>query len=234
MSRASDDVVELPLADTLRGYDLWSETYEDAENSLLAASRVVLDARPLGAGGRDVIELGCGTGRNVARVLAEGARSYLGVDGSAGMLDRARRRAVDPHVAWLLADLTAPLAVASAAFDVALIVLVLEHVGDPRPLFAEVARMLRPGGRLRIVDIHGALVSAGTVAHFVRDRREIRFTSVAHSPERLADVLRASGLEPLRIGEVVVDQGLIARVPDIGRYAGRSVLLDVDAVRPGS
>jgi hypothetical protein len=57
---------------------------------------------------------------------------------------------------------------------------------------------------------------------------------VAHAPERLADALRASGLDGTRIDEVVADRALVARVPGLAGPAGRPVLLDLEAVRAGS
>jgi SAM-dependent methyltransferase len=51
----------------------------------------VLRRAPLAVAGRDVLELGCGTGKNTGW-LAEHARTVVGLDFSAGMLARARER----------------------------------------------------------------------------------------------------------------------------------------------
>src|SRR5687767_14151773 len=74
------------------GYDLWSTAYDELDNPLVAmAERALAELLP-GLRGQRVVELGCGTGRNAGPVLAAGARAYHGVDGSAGMLARARDR----------------------------------------------------------------------------------------------------------------------------------------------
>lgn len=215
---------------TLAGYDRWSAGYDAHDNPMVAASEVALDRRPLEVAGRDVVELGCGTGRNLARILAGGARRYLGLDGSPGMLEQARRRGDDPRVSWALADLAAPLPLPDASADLVLIVLVLEHLTAIGRLLGEVGRVLRPGGALRIVDIHPGLVAGGTVAHFAVDDGEVRFSSTAHDLAALRHALDAAGLGPALITEVIAEDDLVAVVPRLAKHAGRAVLVDVAAV----
>jgi len=233
MSARSDDSLELlSPTDTLRGYDLWSTQYDGGDNPMIAATAWSLDARPLALRDARVLELGCGTGRNAARVLAGGARAYLGVDGSAGMLDLARARVADPRCAWKLAALDHEIALGDpGSFDVALIVLVLEHLRSLSPLFATAARALRPGGVLRIAEIHPSLVGAGTVAHFHDGAREVRFTSVAHDLVGLQRQLSGAGFAIAHIEEHLADGALLAAVPRLAKHRGRAVVLDVAATR---
>src|SRR5688500_1417055 len=97
-------VVPLAPEETLAGYDRWAGSYDAMANPMVAATELVLDRAPLACTGLDVIEFGCGTGRNVARVLREGARSYRGVDGSPGMLARARAEIADPRASFVDGD----------------------------------------------------------------------------------------------------------------------------------
>jgi len=125
----------------------------------------VLHSAPLGCADADVVELGCGTGRNVVRVIGEGARSYVGVDGSPGMLSVATHRYCDSRIAFVQADLLAPWTPARP-FDFALLVLVLEHLPALEVLAETLARSVRAGGRVRIVDLHPERIAAGALAHF--------------------------------------------------------------------
>jgi SAM-dependent methyltransferase len=228
--RPSPSVIDLPADRTLDGYDRWAASY-DHGNPLVALSERVLDARPLACADLDVVELGCGTGRNAPRVLAEGARTYVGVDGSPGML--ARAAGDDPRVQWRRGDLLAPapLPVDAASADLVLVVLVLEHLSTLAPLAAEAARVLRPDGRLRVVDIHADLVRAGTRAQFRDGDAELRFTSAAHDAAAITEALAAAGLRVTRADDVLADAAAIAAVPKLARHAGRPVLLDLEATR---
>jgi SAM-dependent methyltransferase len=222
----------LPYRATLAGYDLWSQHYDADDNPLIAATGWALDRRPLGAAGAKVVELGCGTGRNVARILAEGARAYLGVDGSPGMLDRARQRVLDPRCRWLAHDVASSPDLGVGAFDLAVIVLVIEHLADLAPPLAAIARALRPGGRLRIVDLHPDRVAAGTVAHFAHGAGEVRFTSVVHRVEDLAAAVARAGMVTERVDEDRADPDLVAAVPRLGKHRGERIVVDLAARRP--
>src|SRR5689334_3937856 len=90
--------------------------------------------------GKDVLEVGCGTGLILERV-AGFARTARGIDLSAGMLARARARGL----AVAQASATA-LPIATASVDVAYSFKVLAHVHDIAAALREMARVVRPGG----------------------------------------------------------------------------------------
>jgi SAM-dependent methyltransferase len=220
-------------AATLRDYDRWARTYDRDPNPMIAATAWVLDQAPLAVAGARVVEIGCGTGRNLARVLAGGAVAYLGVDGSPNMLAaaRARAEAADPRVEFAQAEVGDGLPVADAACDAALIVLVLEHLAALAPLCAELARIVRPGGHVRIVELHADRIAAGTVAHFQLDDGEVRFTSAAHAPAALAAALTDAGFGAVRFVEHRAAGALLAAVPKLAKHAGGAVVLDLVATR---
>jgi len=93
------------------------------------------------------LDLGCGTGRNLP-LLPAGARA-VGLDPAADALRRARRRA--PAVPLLIARAEA-LPFRDGTFDTVLSGLVFCSVGDPPGGLAEVRRVLRPGGELRMLE----------------------------------------------------------------------------------
>ncbi|HEX9243889.1 MAG TPA: metalloregulator ArsR/SmtB family transcription factor [Anaeromyxobacter sp.] len=98
-----------------------------------------------------VADLGCGTGA-VAADLAPRFRKVVAVDQSGEMLRAARRRLaglsnVELHEARLEA-----LPLADASCDAVLAVLVLSYLEDPGAALREAERVLRPGGRLVVVE----------------------------------------------------------------------------------
>ncbi|HLL45229.1 MAG TPA: class I SAM-dependent methyltransferase [Longimicrobiaceae bacterium] len=224
--------VPVSLGDTLGAYDLWSQAYDTFDNPLIAMTEHALDAAPLQLAGRRVLELGCGTGRNARRLLALGATSYVGVDGSPGMLERARAQLEDPRAHWLQADLASPVPLADGCADEVLLCLVLEHVPQLGPLFQEVHRLLAPGGRVRGLEIHPRLVQAGTQAHFWHEGREYRLASFPHTAQDFVAALSAAGLEPAALCEWYGTQAAEAHCAKLRKHRGLPVVLDVRASRP--
>jgi len=93
-----------------------------------------------------VAELCCGMGE-VLKLFGTKARFGVGVDVSIPMLEMARRAGSDrPEYLYVQGDATR-LPLDDACVDTVLMLGGVHHVSDRRALFAEVARVLRPGGR---------------------------------------------------------------------------------------
>lgn len=131
-----------------RYYDAFSKTYERHRGSNDPGGyHELLDELEAGyvaryGGGKDVLEVGCGTGLVLQRI-ARFARSAQGVDLSAGMLERARARGLDVTQASAL-----ELPFEDASFDVTCSFKVLAHIPEIERALAEMARVTRPGGHI--------------------------------------------------------------------------------------
>jgi SAM-dependent methyltransferase len=98
-----------------------------------------------------VADLGCGTGA-LAAELAPNVRKVVAVDQSAAMLRTARKvLAAHPNVELHEARLEA-LPLAPRSCDAAIASLVLAYLADPAAALREAHRVLRPGGRLVVVE----------------------------------------------------------------------------------
>ena len=120
---------------------------------------------PLALEGRDILELGCGTGKNTA-FLAEQANRVIAVDFSEGMIARAHERIVTSNVRFVRHDVTEVWPVPSASVDVVVANLILEHVHDLAIVFFEAARVLRPGGQFFFCELHPYRQLTGSKAQF--------------------------------------------------------------------
>ena len=96
--------------------------------------------------GRRILDAGCGSGALFAQLRDRGA-TVTGVDLSAGVLQRARRR-LGADADLRVADLACPLPFPDDAFDDVIASLVLHHLEDWEPTLTELRRVLTPGGRL--------------------------------------------------------------------------------------
>lgn len=90
-----------------------------------------------------ILEVGCGPGELAERVQRELGVQVVAVDQSERMVELARSRGVDAR----LGDVQ-QLAFADESFDVALAAWMLYHASDLDRAVGELARVLRPGGRL--------------------------------------------------------------------------------------
>lgn len=149
-----------------------------------------------------VLDLAAGTGELCRLAMKRGA-VLLGVDLSAGMLAVARRRA---DCALIQADAEA-LPIPDGSVDAVTCGFALRNFVALEPVLAEAARVLRPGGRLVLLDVAGprnAFVAAGHAAYFrhvvpligalVSDREAYAYlpASVAYlpAPARLVCLVR--------------------------------------------
>ncbi len=143
--------------DEMRALDLDAPSVEAALLNLLPRQNI----------GR-ALDVGTGTGR-LLELLAPRVTAGLGVDASRAMLALARARLARPgltHCAVRLADMYR-LPLPDSGFDLVLLQMVLHHAEDPAAALAEAARVLRPGGRLVVVDLapHGNADCLQRLAH---------------------------------------------------------------------
>ena len=108
----------------------------------LAARAVVLP-------GDEVLDAACGTG-DLALACARAGGRVTGLDFAARMLERARRKA--PELTWVQGDLL-ELPFEEGSFDAATVGFGVRNVADLERSLAELARVLRPGGCLAILEI---------------------------------------------------------------------------------
>ena len=99
--------------------------------------------------GDRVLDAACGTG-DLAVIAAKSGGMVTGLDFSPRMLERARRKA--PQLEWVQGDLLA-LPFPDATFDVATVGFGVRNVADMARAIAELRRVLRPEGRLAILEL---------------------------------------------------------------------------------
>jgi len=208
------------------GYDVWSTTYDETPNPLVALDRRytmdLLAPRP----SERILDAGCGTGVHLRMILHAGG-SPFGLDLSRGMLRVARRRL--PSVPLAQADLDAPLPVRGRVFDAVLCALVGEHLENVAQLFREFASSLVAGGRLIFSVFHPEMAAAGIEANFEREGVEYRLGANRHRVDDYIDAIDRSDFRDVRVHEFCGDGPLVDEIPRASKYLHRPLLLAVEA-----
>lgn len=182
------------------GYDAWAATYDTQENATRDLDAVVLRLADLPLDGAAVIELGAGTGKNTAW-LATRAASVLALDLSPAMLARARERVPAAHVRFELHDITRPWPAGARSADLVVGNLVLEHVADLRPVMAEAARALQPGGLLFLSELHPYRQLLGAQARFQTGDAPALIEAHRHGVSDYLNAALAAGFDLVHLGE---------------------------------
>ena len=145
---------------------------------------------------RTVVEIGCGTGKNTA-FLAARAERILALDFSPRMLgvarEKVRRETVPGRVLFAVADATDGWPCRGVSADLVTCNLVLEHVADLAPVFAEARRVLAPGGRLFVSELHPERQLRGTRARFERSGATTEIEAFVHPVEEFLEAAEAAG-----------------------------------------
>ncbi len=147
---------DLDLKTNTRAYAVWAPIYDTIYAGLLADARSRAVTAAVSCG-RDILEVGVGTGLSLPEYPAETA--VTGIDLSPEMLAKAQQK-VDAQGLQSVIGLTVMdachLAFQDASFDAVVAQFVLTLVPDPEQALQEWARVLRPGGEIIIANHIGA------------------------------------------------------------------------------
>jgi ArsR family transcriptional regulator len=174
----------------------------------LFGERFHLTALAALAGGDWVVgDLGCGTGQ-VSAALAPFVKRVIAVDASAAMLQAAKKRLHGFDNVDLRRGELEGLPIDDARIDAATLMLVLHHVPEPEKALAEVARVLKPGGRVILVDM---------LPHDRESyRQQMGHVWLGFSEEGTRRMLNDAGLGEIRIVALAPD----ARAKGPGLFVG--------------
>jgi ubiquinone/menaquinone biosynthesis C-methylase UbiE len=220
------------------GYTRWAPKY-DGPNPAIAVEEPVVHAILADAPRGVALDAACGTGRH-AQHLASLGYEVIGVDATDAMLDVARKKLPGSD---LRSGTLEALPVDDASVDVVTCALALTHVPALVPVYAEFARVLRPGGWLVTSDMHPFVTMVGGGAVFPTDHvTDVSYVpNLVHQVSEYVDAMHAAGLviercvEPRAADTVIEFMPAFLAYPDATRqaFAGLPYLLVWVATKPG-
>lgn len=195
--------------DVASAYNRWAASYDADKNTTRDLDATVVRKAPLVLEGREVLELGSGTGKNTS-YLAEHAKSVIAMDFSEGMIARAHERIATSNVTFIRHDVRDTWPVPPDSVDIVVGNLILEHVHDLAPVYFEAARVLRPGGQLFICELHPYRQLLGSQAHFTDPAtgETVQLTAHVHTVNEYVNGGIEAGFELRSLGEWTEDEAL--------------------------
>jgi ubiquinone/menaquinone biosynthesis C-methylase UbiE len=205
--------IEVPEQLPIDGYSQWSRTYDTPGNGLIDVEQPIVAELLADVSAERALDVACGTGR-LTELLAARCAEVVGVDASVAMLAVAREKV--PEATFREGRIEA-LPVSDATFDVVTCGLALAHLRDLRPAIAELARAVRPGGRVVVTDIHPfAVVLGGQALYRCADESWGFVRNFQHHHADYLDAFTSAGLRIRRCIEPSHTPETIKGLPSYG------------------
>jgi ubiquinone/menaquinone biosynthesis C-methylase UbiE len=173
------------------GYERWAHIYDKTPNPVLALEERHLNEILPDLAGKDVLDLACGTGRWIPRLVSRRARQVIGIDLSAAMLQVARAKC-STGVGLVLGDWT-QLPFHPTRFDFALCSFALNHIRNLDVAAGELARALKAPGRLLVTEMHPEAYARGWRTGFRDEHGAAQIETVGRSSEMVIASFCANG-----------------------------------------
>ncbi len=210
MNRSSSTELELPAAGeqevpvasgscllpVAEGYDRWATTYDHAPNPLLAREERHLLPLLADLHYKRILDLACGTGRWLERLMTQGGASGVGIDCSVAMLRvGAKKGAITGRLARASCE---SLPFRAAVFDLAICSFALGHIRALRPTVRELARVAKPGASVFVSDLHPEAYARGWRVGFRDGSSAVQIEMLPREAEEIVQAFYSSGFECLR------------------------------------
>ena len=183
-----------------KAYNSWAEQYDQMANKTRD-----LDKKAMQESLRDlsfdiVLEMGCGTGKNTATLLAKAAKVF-GFDFSEKMLEIARAKNKDPRVNYQRLNLLEEWPIANEFADLICFNLVLEHIEELKTMFAKSYARLQAGGLLFVCELHPFKQYLGGKARFEKNGKMNYLDTFIHHVSDYTNAALHSGFSIVTIKE---------------------------------
>jgi len=177
-------------------YDLVAHLYDHRSRDHAVDAQLVELLAERSAAGFRVLDVGCGTGKQLAANRARfPGLALIGVDRSRGMLRIARDR--EPSVAWVHGDAQA-LPIASRSVDYVTNQYSYPHIPDKKAFMREVFRVLRPSGHFVLQNIDPWSMRDWIIYRFFPEARDVDYVDFL-PVDALTALLRETGFGDVQV-----------------------------------
>ena len=183
-----------------QAYNVWAENYDTVENKTRDLEAKALRESVLPAKSLDILEIGCGTGKNTEYLLTK-AKKLVGADFSAEMLAQAKEKIKAENVEFRQFDLREDWNFNENQFDFITCSLALEHIENIDFVFGQARKILRANGLFYIGELHPFKQYQGSKARFETDSGVFELECFVHHISEFFEVAVKNNFQIVELKE---------------------------------
>ena len=190
-------------------YDLWSANYDRQPGNLMLDMDEALFPELLGGlllEGKEVADIGCGTGRHWAKLFQANPQRLTGFDVSGGMLQRLQEKYPEAHTRKITDNRFAD--VPDGCFDVIVSTLTVAHIQNLDEALKAWSRILKPTADIIITDFHPDVLANGGKRTFRHGNRSMAVENFVHHVHEIEQLLTSQGFKVVQRKERVIDESV--------------------------
>jgi len=191
----------------VEAYDIWAENYDSQPDNLMLHLDGKLFSQLISnvdIKGKQVADIGCGTGRHWPLIFGKQPASLTGFDVSGGMLKKLNEKYPQAHTSLITDNLFSNIP--DDAFDVIVSTLTVAHIEDIDEAMQAWSRLLKSGGEIIITDFHPHTLAFGGKRTFKHNNSVMAVRNYVHPIYTIKDALSRSNFELLIQEEIKVDE----------------------------
>jgi ubiquinone/menaquinone biosynthesis C-methylase UbiE len=193
--------------DPEKAYEIWSANYDkqpgnlmlDLDEKIFADLIEQTDIR-----GKEVADIGCGTGRHWQKLYSKNPSALTGFDISGAMLEKLKSKFPFANTQKTTDNLLA--SVPDSSIDFIVSTLTIAHIENIEEAIASWSRVLKDNGEMLVTDFHPALLGKGGKRSFSHGSRSLSVKNYTHSIEKIKKTLYDAGLTLIREEERTVNE----------------------------
>ncbi|MGB1206018.1 MAG: class I SAM-dependent DNA methyltransferase [Chitinophagales bacterium] len=188
-----------------KAYNSWAVQYDTNKNKTRDLDSKATIASLSKYDFKNVLELGCGTGKNTIWLLKKAER-IIGIDFSEEMLNKAKEKTASKKVQFTKANLTKAWNVENQFADLITSSLTLEHIKDLNHIFEQAYQKLKESGIFFISELHPSKQYKGSGAKYELENETVKLEVYTHHITDYTESAKQNGFELLEIKEWFDDE----------------------------
>lgn len=183
-----------------KAYNIWASQYDSNLNLTRDLDKKCTIETLKNLDFKNVLELGCGTGKNTEWLLNKAER-IIGLDFSQEMLHKAKAKIFDKRVIFKKADLTKDWEIENNFVDLITVSLTLEHIKNLGHIFSQANLKLKKNGLFFISELHPFKQYSGSKAKYETENGIKELEVYIHDISEYIDTAKNNGFQLIELKE---------------------------------